>query len=198
MTDPKNSRTEIPLPIQRLKEESTRRRSLINELNFTYKRLLRMLPGMARSVDTEPVKHVLIEQDRMDRVISERLAHVATEEGEPPEPCACDEASAMVEAVHHADRAAPTKESRAYAIVRALKALRIFLIRVWDRLIGTLSPAERSNFLQEAKALQKSEAELHRELVSVGQRIDPATGQLDAEQHSNGIRHAPDMGSDRP
>ena len=188
MTDPKTSKLTIPRTLQRLKESETSRRSIINELNFTYKRLLRLLPGIVKRVDAAPGGKVLNDQDRMDRVIAERLGQVAIEQGEPPESCICEEANAMVENIYNAERAAPTRAARASAIIRALKSTRAFLIRVWARLIGTLSPDKQPRFLKEAKALQASEADLHRELVSLGQQIDASAHRADPDQPSKGTQ----------
>ncbi|MEO8589080.1 MAG: hypothetical protein ABI432_06920 [Flavobacteriales bacterium] len=156
------------------KETASKRRSIINELNFTYKRLLRLLPGIIKHVDPDPVGVVLTEQDRADRAIAQGLEHVAKELGQPPEPCVCADADAMVEGLYHADRSAPTREARGPATILALKALRAFLIRLWGRLIATFAHEERSRPLSKVMALQEREGELHRNLVTLGNQVEAA------------------------
>ncbi|MBK7751073.1 MAG: hypothetical protein IPI41_00295 [Flavobacteriales bacterium] len=171
MLEHKTSPTSIPRPLQRMKETLSKRQSLINEINFTYRRLLRMLPAITKRVHDGPVERTFAEQDEMDgRLIRDRLGRVATEHGLTPEACTCEEAEAMVESVRYADRAARTPAERSVTVLAALTSVRAFLIRLWDKLIGALSPSDQGDLRTEAKALQEREAELHRELITLAQR----------------------------
>ena len=83
----------------------------------------------------------------------------------------------MVESVRYADRAARNPAERSVGVLAALTAVRAFLIGLWDKLIGTLSPSDLADLRNEAKALQAREAELHRELITLAQRPKtPADG----------------------
>lgn len=162
----------LPRPLQRIKDAMNSRRAVINELNFTYRRLLRLLPNIMRRVDSEPLGRVLAGQDQEDRLISSQLADVASTHGEAPGPCTCEDASALVENVYHAERAAGDRASRASAVIHSLKMVRTYLIRAWGRLISTLSADGPDNFLKEAHAMQAREADLFRELVVLGEQTD--------------------------
>ena len=172
MLDHKTDRSSIPRPLQRLKEVLFKRQTLINELNFTYRRLLRLLPAIIKRVEGEPVAMTLRAQDGMNEMIRSRLGQVATAHGLPPEACTCEEAEVMVENVRHADRAARTRTDRSAAVLEALIGVRAFLIRAWDKLIGNLMPSDQEDLRKEAQALQTREAELHRELISLARQGD--------------------------
>lgn len=170
MTD--RNATALPRPLQRLKEAVSSRRAAINELNFIYKELLRLLPNIKRRVDPEPIGELLEKQDQEDRFISTHLTEAASTHGEPPEPCTCEEANALVDNVYHAERAANDRTTRASAVIHSLKLVRTYLIRAWGRLISTLSSGGPDKFLKEAHALQAREADLFRELVVLGEQLD--------------------------
>lgn len=159
-----------PASVRRSQEEASGRRALINELNFTYRRLLRLLPALVKRIDA-PLNALLRRQHRIDKVIVERLDRAAAQQGEPPEPCVCAEANALVENVYHAERTAP-KPKRASATVLALKAVRSFLIRTWGQLIAKTAPASVSSLQEEARTLQQCEADQHRELARVSRQAE--------------------------
>ncbi len=158
--------------LHRIREGFERRRDAINKINFTYKRLQDMLPVLMKRLGP-PVSHALARQHREDRAINERLWRIALEHGQPPGPCICEEGGALIEEVHHADRA--TRPSgRASAIIHSLMQVRIFLIRTWARLISELHIDDHPEFRKEAIALQQREADQHRELVTLGLAMEDA------------------------
>ncbi len=167
----RNARS-LSRPLQRLKEALSSRRTAINELNFIYKKLLRLLPSIKRRMDLEPVGQMLEKQDQEDRSISTHLIEAASTHGEPPEPCTCEDANALVDNVYHAERAASDRTARASAVIHALKMVRTYLIRVWGRLISTLSSDGPDRFLEEARTMQAREADLFRDLVVLGEQVD--------------------------
>lgn len=167
MHEHKTDHSSIPRPLQRLKEITLTRQTLINEIDHTYRRLLRMLPAIIKRVGGGPVEKTLREQDGMNGIIRSRLGEVATEHGLPPGACTCEEAEAMVENLRHSDRAAQTWSDRSAAVLEALIGVRAFLIRRWSMLIGSLMPADLQDLRNEARALQTQEAELHRELIDL-------------------------------
>ncbi|MCB0765487.1 MAG: hypothetical protein KDB84_12315 [Flavobacteriales bacterium] len=150
------------------------RREAIDELNFTYRHLLRMLPNLHRRVGPGPAADVLAHQYEQDRSIRDRLVQVSMDHGQPPQPCVCADASALVEDVYHADRAGEDLDERNRSVVGALKALRAFLLRVWGRLLRALPAEEEPEYHRAVRDLQREEAEQHRELVRLGNDLhDP-------------------------
>lgn len=182
MTAQKSKHPNAHAAVRPLQETATTRRSFINELNFTYRRLLRLLPALTRRVGPVPLGAVLDHQHAVDASIADDLGHLAAQHGRAPEPCECAEANALVENLYHADRAATTPAGRTAAIVRALKSVRTFLIRAWGGLINTLSPETQPAYLQEARELQRREAELHRELVVLGRSGEESSTSSDDEK----------------
>ena len=159
-----------PASLRRSQEEASGRRTVINELNFTYRRLLRLLSPLAKRIEA-PFNAVLRRQHRIDKVVAERLDRAASQQGETPEPCVCAEANALVENVYHAERTAP-KPQRAAATIRALKVVRSFLIRTWGQLIEKAAPSSASALQEEARTLQQCEADQHRELARVSRQVE--------------------------
>jgi hypothetical protein len=158
--------------IQRIKEGFQRRREAIDEINFTYAHLLKLLQAMFRRVDPEVLGPALREQQLVDRAQKDQLAAVAMEYGQPPGPCVCAEPAALVEAVYNADRSTVSSSRRAGAIVRALKAVRVFLIHAWGRLIDALPVGTYPRFAESARRMQHREADQHRSLVELGRRLE--------------------------
>ncbi len=153
---------------ERVKQDDGHRRALINELNFTYERLLRRLPGIVVRLDQDPDHLVFGHQDRQDRIIGARLMAAATAYGEPPQPCTGGEADALLEEVRYAERNGSDKEERRRAVVGSLKAVRLYLHYTWGQLIAQLEGAASSSFHQEAQALQVLESGLYEALAAPG------------------------------
>ena len=162
------------------------RGEIINELNFIYKRLLRLIPALFRRAPEPRLADVLNAQHARDIGSNAGLVKVAMDIGQPPGPCVCEEAEALVEDVYHGDRAGATPQARTWGIVRGLKAVRVFLIQAWGRLIAELDHGsdERSSAQQEAAALQHQEAAQHRELVELTNELEEGKD----DSHDNGHR----------
>ncbi len=162
----------IPHSLRRQRDTLIDRRSTINEISFTYGRLMRLLPTIIKRMEGDFTKRVLNRQQKEANVINAQLALVANAQGTPPGPCVCEEADAIVENIYHEERAATTREARTIAVIQGLKIARTYLIRAWGRLIGTLSEDADQAFLETAHALQRKEADLFRELVLLGQQLE--------------------------
>ncbi|MBK9176414.1 MAG: hypothetical protein IPM46_08740 [Flavobacteriales bacterium] len=146
----------------------------INELGFTYKRLLRLIPALFRRAPEPGIAKVLKEQHAVDMISNARLSQVAMDIGQPPGLCVCEEADALVEDVYHADRAGTTPLTRAGGIVNALKAVRGHLIRGWGRLIAAFNrPVGNDSFaIKEAASVQQQEAAQHRQLSELSNELE--------------------------
>jgi hypothetical protein len=166
---------------QRIREGFKRRYDAINEISFTYKRLQSILPAVVKRRGA-PIAEVLTVQHREDQFIEQGLARVAIEHGQPPMAAVCREASAVVEEIHHAERAA-SPDGRSAAVVSALVEVRLFLLAAWGRLIDELPGDALPDFRKEAAALQHREAEQHRALLALRFRMENAT--MGAEQLGN-------------
>lgn len=159
----------------RMKEGFVRRSEAINELNFIYKILKRLLPAIARRVKREPLGEELATENADDAQNLVHLQEVAAELGQPPDACECEEAADLVEGVYHADRSVREPKGRMLAIVVALQAVRMYLIRGWGRLLaamnGEIPPAVRT----EATEMQRREAKHHHDLVVIADRLEHGT-----------------------
>jgi len=146
----------------------------IDELGFTYKRLLRLIPALFRRAPEPGIAEVLKKQHVVDVHTNARLSHVAMDIGQPPDPCPCKEADALLTDVYHADRAGATPLARSVGIVHALKAVRIRLIRIWGRLIGAFNPSvgRDSSAPKEAATAQQQEAAQHRQLSEFSNELE--------------------------
>ena len=156
-----------------------RRRGAINELGFTYKRLLRLLPALFRRAPEPRLAGVLLDQHALDVKSNAQLTKVAMDLGQPPAPCVCEDADVLVENVYNADRASAKPSVRTGGIVRALKAVRTHLIRTWGQLLGDIDPPEaeqRSSAHKAAAAVQQQEAAQHRQLANF-------TNELEEQKH---------------
>jgi hypothetical protein len=165
----------------RIREGFKRRYDAINEISFTYKRLHQILPAMIRRRGA-PIAEVLLAQHHENQLIDQRLTRVAIEHGQPPMPAVCRGPSAVIEEIHHAERAA-RPNGRSAAVVSALVEVRVFLLGAWGRLIHELPGDALPDFRKEAVALQHREAEQHRALLALRFRMD--TGTTGTEQLSN-------------
>jgi len=168
----KNERSLLPRSLRLLKEADSVRQAAVNELSFTYTRLLRLLPAIMRRMVADPLHDVLGQQHEQDGLISGGLTLMTTAHGVRPSLCACEEADGLLETMYHDERAATDDASRAMAVVDALKGVRTYLIRTWGRLIDTLSPENQVDFLREASALQGQEADLFSQLVAMRRELD--------------------------
>lgn len=162
----------IPHALRHLRHALIDRRTAVNEISFTYGRLMRLIPTFIKRMESEVTKQVLSRQQKEAHEINAQLALVAKAQGAPPGPCVCEEADAIVENIYHEERAATTREARTIAVIQGLKIARTYLIRAWGRLIGTLSEDADQAFLETARALQRKEADLFRELVLLGQQLE--------------------------
>jgi hypothetical protein len=151
-----------------------RRGEVINELGFTYKRLLRLIPALFRRAPEPRVAEVLKEQHAVDVISNARLGKVALNLGQLPGPCMCEEADALVVDVYHADRARSTKLTRARGIVHALKAVRSYLIRRWGGLIDAFHApiGHDSTSITEAASIQQQEAAQHKQLAELSNELE--------------------------
>lgn len=174
MIQQRGSRTGLAQQLERAKGADKQRRSLINELNFTYGRLLRLLPAIITRADQDPIRDVLSEQVLLDRRIVERLGAAAAAHGVPPQPCGGGEANALMEEVRYADRSMADKRARATAVVGSLKEVRLHLIQTWGKLIDSLEATTELAFRAEALALQQLEAEIYRALAALDVHLDQA------------------------
>lgn len=153
-----------------------RRAEAINDLNYTYRRLLRLLPALFRRAPEPRLAGVLKEQSALDADSSRRLTTVAMDLGQPPGPCLCAEAEHLVSNVYVADRVGATPAARTWGIVRALKAVRVHLIRMWTRLIDELGE-DQSAARKEAAALQQVDAAQHRQLAKLTNQLEEPQSQ---------------------
>lgn len=166
------SKTGLAQQLERAKGADKQRRSLINELNFTYGRLLRLLPAIITRADQDPVRDVLSEHVLLDRSIVERLEAAAIAHGIPPQPCGGGAANALMEEVRYADRSMADKRARVTAVVGSLKDVRLYLIQTWGKLIDSLEATTELAFRAEALALQQLEAEIYRALAALDGQVD--------------------------
>jgi hypothetical protein len=176
---------------QQIEREGYQRRGeAINDLGFTYKRLLRLLPAMIRRAPEPRLADVLIDQHVLDVKGGAALTDVAMDLGQPPAPCVCEQSNVLVENVYNADRASATPIVRTWGIVRALKAVRTHLIRTWGKLIGEIDPPEaeqHSPVHKKAVAAQQQEAVQHHQLANVTNELEE---QRNGEHHNGQQRTA--------
>lgn len=158
--------------VERMKSIASSRRGFVNELNFTYQRLRRLLPALIRRLDADELIGTLRSQNEEDVRIHERLVEVVSAHGEAPQPCLCEEANAVVEEVYHADRMTAHSDKHDDAILRALRSTRLFLIQLWAKLLDTISPDTLPEYRKEVRRLQHREGEMHRTLVRLEQRMN--------------------------
>lgn len=168
--------------MHRLKEGFARRRTAINELHFTYKGLKRLLPAIARRVEPEPLGKELAAEFADDVQNLQHLRDVTLEHGQPPGPCQCEEAAELVEGVYHADRSVRVTTERTLAIVMALKAVRMYLIRGWGRLLAALNGTTQPVLRTEALDMQRCEAKHHHDLVALADRLEHGNAPEQDEQ----------------
>ena len=153
--------------VRRIREAFEKRRVALNELNFVYKRLLRMLPRIGSRSDP-PLSTLLQKQHQVDESVHHAMVEGAVEHGHVPGPCVCEEAAALTNELHLAARISPRPE-RASAVVEAMRRLRLFLVRTWWQLLEALPDDVLPELRKSASALQQREAEQHREVVAFGQ-----------------------------
>lgn len=170
--------------LHRLKEGFARRRAAINELHFTYKGLKRLLPAIARRVDREPLGSELVAEHVDDVRNLQHLRDVTLEHGQPPGPCECEEAAELVEGVYHADRSVRVTKERTLAIVVALKAVRMYLIRGWGRLLAALNGTTLPAMRTEAADMQRREAKHHHDLVVLADELENGSAPEQDEQRT--------------
>jgi hypothetical protein len=154
---------------QNEREGFQRRGEAINNLRFTYKRLLRLLPAIIRRAPEPRLADVLLDQHILDVKGDAQLTNVAMDLEQPPAPCVCEESNVLVENVYNADRASATPTVRTWGIVSALKAVRTHIIRTWGKLIGDIDPPDsekRSSIHKAAAAVQQQEAVQHQQLAN--------------------------------
>lgn len=154
------------------KEGFLHRREAINELHFIYKRLVRLLPALLRRAPEPRLAHVLKEQHELDVENLDGLKQVAMDMGQPPGPCLCDEADQLVEQVYHADRAGSSPQARTWGIVRALRAVRVYLIRTWGRLLEGLGAKDQEPYREQVVHLQHTDAAQHRQLTELTNELE--------------------------
>jgi hypothetical protein len=155
-----------------MRQRNIVRRALINELHFTNKKMVQLLPTLASRAGQGRTGQLLRAQSEVDRTIGLRLKNTAVEHGDPPSPCLCEEAQALLANVYYADRNKADKWVRHRAVIQALKAVRVYMIRSWGALIDRLAAEGEELFQQEASALQQVEASLHRELVQLANKLE--------------------------
>ncbi|MBK8498458.1 MAG: hypothetical protein IPL52_06470 [Flavobacteriales bacterium] len=168
-------------PMNRLKEGFKRRRAAINELHFTYKGLMRLLPAIARRVEPEPLGEELAAEHAEDARNLQHLNDASVEHGLPPGACVCEEAAELVENVYHADRVGRTTPGRTLGIVLALKSVRMYLILSWGRLLSALHGDVPPTLQNEAADIQRREAKQHRDLVILAEQLEH--GEVSDEAH---------------
>lgn len=146
----------------------------IDELGFTYKRLLRLIPALFRRAPEPGIAEVLKEQHAVDVNTNARLSQVAMDIGQPPAPCPCKEADSLLLNVYHADRAGATPLARSWGIVHAMKEVRIRLIRIWGKLIAAFHPSAGSDSSASTEAVkaQQQEAAQHRQLSGLSNELE--------------------------
>lgn len=149
-------------------ERQRKSRAAIDELHFVYLKLGHLLAALTRRVPFQDLGLLLTAQNRMGRMIDDRLQRTAFEHGIPARPCVCQEAADLVEKVYHAERSA-VRDDRPRAIIGGLLELRGFLLRTWQELIA-LAAEGSPELRDEAVALQAQEGELHRELLEMDRR----------------------------
>ncbi len=145
-------------------------RETINQLHFVYQRLQRMLPRMARRVSEQPLVQVLVDQQQRDGTIAERLAHVASVHGLPPQPSFSETANAIVSEFYVSERRASRTE-RDGVVLTSLRSVREYLLETWSRLVETLATEEEIGFRNEVTALMQQEEERYKELVELRLRV---------------------------
>lgn len=159
-------------PASALERARRLRRNVINELHFTNRRMVQLLPALALRSGHERLGQLLSAHSDIDRDIGARLVRSSRENGDPPTPCTCEEAHALLANVYYADRNKSDQILRRRAVVQALKSVRAYMIRSWGALIDLLSTEVDEAFRKEALALQQEEASLHRGLVVIAQTLD--------------------------
>ncbi|MCB0790836.1 MAG: hypothetical protein H6595_11795 [Flavobacteriales bacterium] len=157
--------------IEQLREGHRQRRSAINELHFTYKGLQRLLTTMVRRPGNDAIAGILRTQMAQDRTVMNDLAHVAMDHGQPPVPSTCAVADALLAEVYHADRQGAMGYSRMDGLLQGLKAVRMHLLRTWERLIEQAPADMLPRFREVARRLQVMEAEQHRVLLEYEARL---------------------------
>ncbi len=155
--------------LQGIRATFLERRLSIDELHFVYKRLLRLLPNIARYTQP-PLDTVLPEQHAMDRTISSELVTTAVEHGHVPGPCTCEEAAELTDQLHRVAHTAP-RPQRVAAVVNALRMVRLHLIRTWARLLVSLPEDVLPGLRKMALDMQRKEAEQHRQLVTLSDEL---------------------------
>jgi hypothetical protein len=155
--------------LRRNDDSLKRHRHAIDELHFTYLKLGHLLNALVRRASLRPLVDLFTVQYRSGRLIDDRLVRTAFEHGTPARPCVCEEAAALVEEVHHAERSAP-RDKRLPVVVDGLRDVHVFLLRTWQQLIE-LSDEDEPGFRKELIQLQQQEAEIHRELVELGKQL---------------------------
>jgi len=156
--------------LQRIRASFQQRKEVIDELHFVYKRLLRLLPNIARR-SVGKLAEVLRAQHAVDRAVHSNLVDTAVQHGHVPGPCVCEEASKHTGQLYHVASTTP-RTVRPGAVVEALASLRAFLIRSWGRLLGTLPEDILPELRRSATELQRKEADQHRQVVALGQRLE--------------------------
>ncbi len=146
----------------------------INELGFTYKRLLRLLPAIFRRTPEPRLAQVLNEQYSVDAANEARLTKVAVDLGQPAAAFFSEEADTLVGDVYNAERAGTTPVARTWGIVQALMAVRIFLIRTWARVMANVHLEQPGHAAIHAEAVvaQQQEADQHRQLTALTEEIE--------------------------
>lgn len=160
----------------RRRQAIARRRAAINELHFTYKGLMRLLPAIARRVEPEPLGEELVAEHAEDARNLQHLHDMSLEHGLPPGACVCEEAAELVENVYHADRVGREKPRRTLGIVLALKAVRMYLILSWGRLLSALHGVVPPSLQSGAADMQRREAKQHHDLVILAERLEHGDG----------------------
>jgi hypothetical protein len=144
----------------------TQRRALINEIHFTYEKLVKLLRAMAPRERHGVIGGVVQDHLAHDIRTQHRVVELGLDLGMPPGPCVCADAETVLEIVHHADRLDRSSSRRDRSILEALKGVRAFLIRCWAVLLNGIDECEGRGPLHERiLAFQGDEAELHRALV---------------------------------
>lgn len=145
------------------REERERRRSLIDEVHFSYANLVRLLRAMSTREPSNRLGRLLADQTAQDQRSLRTTVELALDMGMPPRACVCAEAETLIAGVYHADRQDRKSVQRELGILERLRSVRAFLIVLWGRMLDSLGTNE---VLQGHKAdmlyLQTMEADHHR------------------------------------
>lgn len=152
--------------ISKRRERLQHRRTLLNEIHFTYSNLAKLIRAMIPREANGRLGRLLKHQLAHDQQAQHAVVELGMDLGLPPGPCVCADSEAVLEVIHHADRADRTFAKRDVGIVEALREARVFIIRLWGSLLdGVEEEQGHGPMFERVFRLQGSEADQHRELV---------------------------------